>query len=64
MKNYQLAVENLKKAYDLNNRHLDSLVELFNIAKDQDNQDDLDWALNRMKDIDSDFVKYNLNLAS
>ena len=62
MKNYTQAVEDLKQAYDLNNRHLDSLVELFNIAKAQDNQAELDWALKRMKEVDPDFVKYNLNI--
>ena len=62
MKNYAQAVEDLKQAYDLNKRHLDSLLELFNIAKAQDNQAELDWALKRMKEVDPDFVKYNLNI--
>ena len=63
MKNYSQAIEHLKQAYDLNKRHLDSLLELFNIAKAQDYQAELDWTLRRMKEIDSDFVKYNLNIS-
>ena len=62
MKKYAQADEDLTQPFDLKKRHLYYLLELFNIAKAQDNQAELDWALKRMKEIDPDYVKYNLNI--
>jgi hypothetical protein len=59
-KNYLKATEAFKFAHNLNKRHLDSLIELFNIAKFQGNQNDINWAVEKMKEIDPDFVEYEL----
>ena len=60
MKNYSKAVNDLKKAFNLNDRHLDSLVELYKIAKIQEDQQSTDWAIEKMNVIDPDFVEYEL----
>jgi len=60
MKNYSKAVNDLKTAFNLNGRHLDSLVELYKIAKIQEDQKSIDWTIEKMNVIDSDFVDYEL----
>jgi len=60
MKNYSKAVIDLKKAFNLNDRHLDSLVELYSIAKIQGDQQSVGWTIEKMKVIDPDFVDYDL----
>ena len=60
MKNYSKAVNDLKKAFNLNDRHIDSLVELYRIAKIQEDQQLIDWATEKMNVIDSDFIGYEL----
>ena len=60
MKNYSKAVNDLKKAFNLNDRHLDSLVELYKIAKIQEDQQSTDWAIEKMNVINPDFVDYEL----
>ena len=60
MKNYSKAIIDLKKALNLNDRHLDSLVELYKIAKIQGDQKSVDWTIEKMKIIDPEFVDYGL----
>jgi serine protease Do len=60
MQNYSKAVNNLKKAFTLNDRHLDSLVELYKIANIQEDQQSTDWAIEKMNVINPDFVDYEL----
>ena len=60
MRNYSKAIIDLKKALNLNDRHLDSLVELYKIAKIQGDQKSVDWTTEKMNVIDPDFVDYEL----
>ena len=63
LKNYAKAINDFKKAITLNERHLDSLVELYNIAKIQNDEESLEWATEKMRVIDADFVEYDLKNA-
>jgi hypothetical protein len=63
LKNYAKATNDFKKAITLNERHLDSLVELYNIAKIQNDEESLEWATEKMRVIDADFVEYDLKNA-
>ena len=60
MKNYPKAIIDLKKAFHLNGRHFDSLVELHKIAKIQNDQQSIDWTVQQMNVIDPDYVNYEL----
>ncbi len=64
MNNFNDAILNLRKAFSLNDRHLDALKELFEIAKIQKDQKSIDQLIVQMKEIDAEYVEYFLNQSS
>ena len=60
MNNYAKAITSLKKSFALNNRHLDALTELHQIAKLQDDKELSGWVVSNMRKIDPEYVEYIL----
>ena len=49
------AITVFKKAFSLNGKHIDSLIEIALIAKETSNQLEFDWAYAEILKIDEDF---------
>ena len=60
MDDYAQATSSLQKSFSLNNRHLDSLMQLYEIAKVENDSELSEWTVSNMRKIDHEYVEYIL----
>ena len=57
---YAQATSSLQKSFSLNNRHLDALMQLYEIAKVENDSELSEWTVSNMRKIDPEYVEYIL----
>lgn len=60
MDDYAQATSSLQKSFSLNNRHLDSLMQLYEIAKVENDSELSEWTVSNMRKIEPEYVEYIL----